>query len=350
MTRKRLAIVILILIIICTLLTACNGKLKGDVVIKVEGEKVHENMFRFFCNLLLNQDEGLASSVYIEEMTIDEVKEAGLNFAKEYYFRLNEAKAAGIKLTSEEIDDLETQFEKDYESYKESDGKEMSKKEFYEYYYGLTEEQYREFWLNWSIVEKYTVAIEKEIVVTEDMQKSAYDTYYDYICTYNLTMLTLDIKDMTSAKAEEEYQLALEIKNAIDAGNDFANYVDKYCDDKTLVESKGDIDYYPYFQYSYPEVHQKVIGLIPGEVAVAKTDDTIYVFRLESIDEYDELANSDTLKEWAIVYQSNKMIEELVKSDKYSFEVNEDVYKECDISSVVTDAMIYWQSIWAGEA
>lgn len=349
MKKNKIIVLLLAILLICFLFTGCN-KLKGDVVIKVEGVKVHENMFIFFCNMLLNQDEFLASSLYIDEITLDDVKESGLNFAKEYFFRLNEAKKYGIKLTEDELKELKDQFNSDYEQYKKVDGKTLSRKEFYEYYYGLTEKQYTEFWTNWSIIEKYTVEIEKQIEITDEIKEKAYEEYYDYICTYNMTMLTLDIRDLSEEKAQERYDLAVQIKEELENGGDFASYVEKYCDDKALKESKGDIDYYPYFQYTYPEVHQKVIGMIDGEFAIAKTDETIYVMRLDSIDELEELSDSDILKEWAIVYESNRLIEELVESEKYSFEVNDKAYKKCDISKVANEAMIYWQSIWASEA
>lgn len=350
MNKKRFIFFITILMTLCMALSSCSGVEKGDVLLKVEGEKVHENMFVFFCNLLLNQDETLASYVYIDEMDENDVKEAGLNFAKEYYFRLNEAYKHGTKLTDEELDELNEQFESDYESYKEVDGKALSKEEFYDYYYGLTESQYKTFWKNWALVEKYTSEIEKEIVVTDDMQKKAYDLYYDYIHTYNLTMLTLDTSKMSESEKQAENELALQIKSAIESGEEFEGYVEKYCDDESLKENKGDIDYFPYFQYNYPNIHKKVTSMIAGDVEIAVDGDIIYVFRLESIDGYEQLLGGDLLKEWAIVYQSNKMIEDLVASDKYSFKVYDDVYKECDISSVITEAMIYWQSIWASEA
>lgn len=348
--KKKSVLFITIIMILCILLPSCNSKIKGDVIFKVEGEKVYENMFVFFCNLLLNQDETLASYVYIDEMDENDVKEAGLNFAKEYYFRLNEARAYGTKLTKTEIKELEEQFASDYKQYKEVDGKVLEKEEFYDYYYGLTEDQYKEFWKNWAIVEKYTAAIEKEIEITDEMQKKAYDTYYDYVCTYNLTMLTLDTSKMSEAEVKAENELALQIKDAIQKGEKFEDYVEKYCDDKSLKESKGDIDYFPYFQYNYPEMHKKVTSMIPGEVDMVKEGDIIYVFRLESIDTYEQLLGSDLLKEWTIVYQSNKNIEDLVKSDKYSFKVYDDVYEKSDVSDVISDAMIYWQSIWASEA
>lgn len=350
MMKKRSIFFVAIIMIFCMLFPSCKNEIKGDVIFKVEGEKVYENMFVFFCNLLLNQDETLASYVYIDEMDENDVKEAGVNFAKEYYFRLNEARAYGTKLTKEEKKELEEQFDSDYQQYKEVDGKVLNKKEFYDYYYGLTEEQYKEFWENWAIVEKYTAAIEKEIQITDEMQKQAYDTYYDYVCTYNLTMLTLDIGKMTEAEIQAENELAIQIKTAIESGEKFEDYVEKYCDDKSLKESKGDIDYYPYFQYNYPELHKKVTAMIPGDVEVVQEKEIIYVFRLESIDTYEQLLGGDLLKEWAIVYQSNKNIEELVKSDKYSFKVYEDVYEKSDVSGVISEAMIYWQSIWASEA
>lgn len=349
MKKKRSLFPVIIIMILCLFLGACSGAEKGEVVITVEGEKIHENMFAFFCNLLLNQDESLAMNLYIDEITAADVKEAGLNFAKEYYFRLCEAREKGIELTDEEKEELNEQFAADYESYKTIDGKDMDKDEFYDYYYGLTEKQYKEFWKNWAIIEKHTAETEKELVVTDEMKRQAYELYYDYLHTYNLTMLTLDTGKMTESEKQAENELALQIKSAIESGEKFETYIEKYCDDEALKKSKGDIDYFPSFQYNYPELHKKVTEMKVGDVEIAVDNDIIYVFRLESIDGYEELKDTDTLKDWAIIYQSNKMIEELIASEKYSFEVDEEVYEKCDISSVIAEAMIYWQSIWASE-
>lgn len=350
MKKKTSLIFIAIIMALTLLFAACSGAEKGDVVITVEGDKIHENMFAFFCNLLLNQDESLAINLYTNEIDASDVKEAGLNFAKEYYFRLNEAREKGIELTEEEQDELNEQFAADYESYKTVDGKYMDKDEFYDYYYGLTEKQYKEFWNNWAIVEKHTAEIEKEIVVTDEMKEQAYELYYDYLHTYNLTMLTLDISKMTESEKQAEQEFAMQIKAAIESGEKFETYVEKYCDDEALKEAKGEIEYFPSFQYNYPELHKKVTAMKVGDVEIATDNDIIYVFRLESTEGYEELKDSDTLKDWAVIYQSNKMIEELISSDKYSFEVDEKVYEKCNIDSVITEAMIYWQSIWASEA
>lgn len=347
--KRRSLFFIAIIMILCLFVGSCSGVEKGEVIITVEGEKIHENMFAFFCNLLLNQDESLAMNLYTKEIDASDVKEAGLNFAKEYYFRLNEAREKGIELTKEEKDELNEQFATDYESYKMIDGKAMDKDEFYDYYYGLTEKQYKEFWNNWALVEKYTAQLEKEIVVTDEMKEQAYELYYDYLHTYNLTMLTLDTSKMTEFEKQAEHEFAAQIKAAIESGEKFETYVEKYCDDEALKEAKGDIDYFPSFQYNYPELHKKVTGMKVGDVEIAVDNDIIYIFRLESVEGYEELKNSDLLNDWAIIYQSNKIIEELLSSNKYSFEVDEEVYEKCDISSVITEAMIYWQSIWASE-
>ena len=86
----------------------------------------------------------------------DEIKKYTSNFTKEYIIRVLEAQAAGVTVTAEEAAQLEEQFEKDYENAKSVDGKTLDKEEFYKYSYGITEDEYKEFWRNWFLVDKYT--------------------------------------------------------------------------------------------------------------------------------------------------------------------------------------------------
>ena len=117
--------------------------------------KISENQFRFFARIILNQEEDTVRMLYTNPSLSDkdEIKKYTSNFTKEYIIRVLEAQAAGITVTEEEAAQLEEQFETDYENAKSVDGKTLDKEEFYKYYYGITEDEYKEFWRNWFLID-----------------------------------------------------------------------------------------------------------------------------------------------------------------------------------------------------
>ena len=183
----------------------------------------------------------------------DEIKKYTSNFTKEYIIRVLEAQAAGVTVTAEEAAQLEEQFETDYENAKSVDGKTLDKEEFYKYYYGITEDEYKEFWRNWFLIDKYTTICEQNADVGEDAQRQAFEEYYDYLYCYNTSVIPLYI-DAANSK-EQQTEKANAILASLNEGADFAELLRENSTDQELIDDAGAMKFYPVNKYEYGEVY-----------------------------------------------------------------------------------------------
>lgn len=315
-------------------------------ILSVGDQKLSENMFKFFARIILAQEEDTVRTLYTSSNLSDkdELKKYTANFAKEYIIRVAEAKAAGITLTEEELKQIEQQFESDYENTKDANGKTLDKEEFYRYYQGITEKEYKDFWKNWYIIDKYTNACEQKADISEEVQKKAFEEYYDYLYSYNTTVIPLYVDSSNSKEAQVEKANAL--LTSVNQGADMAELLKQNCTDETFLKTNGAVKFYPANKYTYSEVYDWLRSSDVGSTGVVQTDTIIYVIRLDSITDFEQLKNTDTMIQWTRTFGVNTDLSALLNSDKYKYEVNQKVYDACDLSAILQDAYTYWKTIW----
>ncbi len=311
--------------------------------------KITENQFKFFARIILNQEEDTVKALYNSTSLSDkdEIKKYTSNFTKEYIVRVCEARNAGITITEEEAKQLETQFETDYETAKNVDGKTLEKEEFYKYYYGISEEEYKNFWKNWFIIDKYTNVCEQNADVGEEMQKQAFEEYYDYLYSYNTSVIPLYV-DTTNTK-EVQVEKANTILAALNEGTGFTDLLKQNSTDEELIQTNGVMKFYPVNKYEYSEVYDWLRSSEPGSTGAVQTDTVVYVIRLDSITDFEQLKNTDTMIQWTRTFGVNKDLSKLLSSDKYHYEIDTAVYDTLDLSDILKEAYEYWKTVWEKE-
>lgn len=349
------ALIIVIMVIVCfSAFLSGRSKDRSDaaekrVIAHVGDFKVTENQFRFFARIILNQEEDTVRNLYTSTTISDkdEIKKYTSNFAKEYMIRVIEAETAGVTLTDEESADLDAQFASDYESAKNVNGETLDKEAFYQYYYGISEEEYKEFWRNWYIIDKYNIQCEQSADLSEESQRQAFEEYYDYLYTYNTSVIPLYIDSGHTKDAQTEK--ANSILGAINEGGSFSELLRENSDDEELIASGGEMKFYPANKYEYSDVYDWLRTTETGSTGVVQTDKVIYVIRLNSITDFEQLKDSEKMIDWTRTFCVNRDLTQLLNSDKYKYEVDTAVYDAMDMSEILRDSYDYWTTVWEND-
>lgn len=80
-----------------------------------------------------------------------------------------------------------------------------------------------------------------------------------------------------------------------------------------------------------------------------QTDTVVYVIRLDSVTDFDQLKDSETMLQWTRTFRVNKELNELLNSDKYYYAVDQEVYDALDLSDILNEAYEYWKTVWENE-
>ena len=349
-------IVCVITAVVCAVLFLSAQQKKDEkadndrVVASVGKDKITESQFEFFAGLILNQEEDTVLDLYTskDKSDKDELKKFTSNFINEYLVRVNEAKKAGVTLTEQELESLNKQFDEDYEKNKKTDEGELSKTDFYVYYYGITESQYKTFWKNWYIIDKHTSLLENNADIGEKAQQLAFQEYYDYLYSYTTRIIPLrvDAENTKGALIEKANNIVSQLKS----GADFTTLLKENCNDNDLVEKNGLSEFYPVYKNDFVEMYDFVRTSEIGEIGVVSTDYDVYVVCLEGIKDFEKLKNTDEMIKWTRTFYVNKAVSDMLGSDEYVYKIEKDVYDAIDLGKLLTEAYEYWQSIWEEKA
>jgi ribosomal protein L40E len=318
--------------------------LRGKTIITVNGYKVPENEFRFFCSLVL-EDEDLIYH-YMDSDDFDEViKTEAKQFITEYICRLSEAKEKGFKLTKEEEKKLVKEIEEQHEKYKEETGM-KSEREFYNFFYGISKKQFLEFRKNWAIIDKYNTAQEDEANVGLENQQKAFEKYKDFLYSKKTMILVRNIEELDEDELEKEMALINRLYDDIMEGEDMYSLIKGYGQDESVLQSEGIVMINSAYKDTYPELYEWSQDAEVDDVDIIETDDYVYIVKCVEIVDFESLKDTDEMKDWTKFFVVNENIEELMKSDKYKVKVNEKNYNNLDISDLTNEALDYFKTIW----
>ena len=355
LTIAGVALLVLTAVIIVAVIgkkhkTKANSSInKGAVVLTADGLDVYENEFRFYASLVLDQ-ENTAYALLTEE-GIDRdatVKNAVLAFTKEYIFTLREANTAGIELSEVERQEVLDSIAAELTQYTAEGGKLDEGENFYEHFYGLTEKQYTDFWLNWALIEKYNVQREADADVSEANQQVAYEAFRQFLYGRECTVLSLDLRGLNEERTNTVLTLARELEEQIRGGADMAALIDKHCDDEELKELGGKITVTEVMKANFPELYAWATAAEDGALGTVVSKDAVYIVRAGNKQDFDSLKNTDTMLEWTRLYIVDREADELVNSGKYSCTVNQSVYDKLDLSELIDTSMRNWSSYFSG--
>ena len=102
--------------------------------------------------------------------------------------------------------------------------------------------------------------------------------------------------------------------------------------------------FYPANKYEFSEVYDWLRSSDTGSTGVVQTDTVIYVIRLNSITDFEQLKNTDTMLQWTRTFGVNRDLSALLSSDRYPLKVVESVYEKCDLSAILKEAYEFWKS------
>lgn len=317
---------------------------KGAVVVTVDGTKIYENQFRFFSTLLLDQEDAQYRLEDETDLDVqnDALKQDTLNFTKEYIYRLREAQSAKITLTKEELADLEQSFQTEYDQQKKVGTRTLKGDAYYDYYYGLTEKQYTQFWKDWAIIEKYNAQCEENADTSADNQERAYEEYKDYLSGCNVTVLPLSLEGLTDDQKKDKVQLAQELAQNVRSGGDMAALIQKHCTDESILACNGEVRITKLMQTSFETLYDWTVEAGVGDIAVIETEKEVYVIRADSFATFKTLKDTEEMLEWTRLFSVQEETAQLLRSDKYTVTVNTENYTDVDLTSLLEKAMSSW--------
>ena len=354
-TAAGVALIILVAVIIVAVIGNKHKKQdgvkvdRGAVVLTADGTPVYENEFRFYASLVLDQ-ENTAYALLTEE-GIDRgatVKNAVLSFTKEYIFSLREAKAAGLELDEAERKEVLDSIAAEKTQFRAEDGSLDKGDSFFAHYYGLTEKQYTDFWLNWALIEKYNEQKEAGADVSETNQQAAYEAFRQFLYGRECTVLSLDLSGLNEAKTNMVLTLARELEEQIRNGADMTALIEKHCDDEELRELKGIITVTEAMKTSFPELYAWATAAEDGALGTVVSKDAVYVVRAGKTQDFESLKNTGTMLEWTRLYIVDREADELVNSGKYSCTVDQGVFERIDLTELIETSMKNWHSYFTG--
>ncbi|MBP3391985.1 MAG: peptidylprolyl isomerase [Clostridia bacterium] len=317
---------------------------KGGVVLTIENTKIYENQFRFFSTLLLNQEDAqyrLEGETKLTQLN-ETLKEDTLNFAKEYIYRLREAKAAKITLSKEDVAELEQSFKTEYDKQKKVGTRILKGDAYYDYYYGLTKKQYTQFWKDWAVIEKYNAQCEANADTGIDNQERAYEEYKDYLAGCNATVLPISLQDLTEAQKQEKVKLAQELAQKIQSGSDMVALIKKHCTDESILACNGSVRITKLMETSFEKIYDWSVNAQVGEISVVETEKEVYVLRADSFATFDTLKDTEEMKEWTRLFCVQEETANLLRSNKYKVTVNTENYTDVDLTSLLQKALSNW--------
>lgn len=317
-----------------------------QIILQVGDLSVTEGQFRFFAKLILNQEEETVKALYdsAELSDKDEIKKYTADFAHEYLARVSEAKKKGVVLTEQERSDLEKQFEADYESNKKIDSGELDKTEFYLYYYGISEKEYKTFWENWYLIDKHTRLLEAEADISEETQLLAFEEYFDYLYSYTISVMEFKVEG--DSTKEVLLTKAHDIASALEQGADFVSLLKENCTNEELLKTNGVQEFYPVYKNEATEIYDFVRTSELGEVDVIETEHSVYVIRLDDIKDFEKLKNTETLLKWTRTFYVNKTVADILDCDDYKLDIKTKAYDAVNLSEVLLEAYTYWETVW----
>ncbi len=310
---------------------------KGAVVVTIDDTPLYENQIRYFATLLLEQESaayqitGSNPAAAVNQTLVQNA----VNFAKEYIFRLKEAKAAGIQLAEDQLAELEDTFDSEYETKKNVGTGTLEGDAFYNYYYGLTEKQFKQFWKDWALIEQYNQHCEANADVSETNQEKAYEEFEDYLAGCDATVLSLSLSTLSEAEIAAKKELADELAGKIRSGSDMLELIQKHCDDKDLVADQGKVRITNAVGSAFPELYTWTQDAGIRDVGVVKTDTAIYIIRCEGFTDYEALRNTTEMLEWTRLFAVNEATAALLQSSKYTVEIDKEVYASLDFLTLI---------------
>lgn len=271
-------------------------------VAKVGNEKITVGEYKYFLNysksiMLSTAGEDVDPEAFWKtkidgKNALDIAKEKALDLARDQKVLLMKAKEEDIKLTDEEVDSIDENFNQLYERYEsKSEAKKVIKDQ-----YGMTINELKQLFKQSELVNKFRSSKMAEIEVTEEEFEQYYndnpeafkatqfrDNAKEAVWARHILISTTDIQtgeDLSSEEIKKAGEKADEALEKAKNGGDFVELVKEYSEDPGSASRGG--DYVFSKGKMMPEFEEEAFEMEPGQVSgKVKTDYGIHIIKLE---------------------------------------------------------------------
>jgi len=325
-------LILIVAIIVIATLFILNISVRDKEVMRINNVVIRQSEFKFYCSLVLTDNDFVYNNMYNPNYQ-DMIKEQATTYAQDYICRVDDATKNGYSLTTEEAKVVQ----KSVDDQVKASGK--SESDYFSYYFGITKEQYANYCLNLAIIAKSQDLETGKVVVTDELQKLAFQKYKETIERADISYLAFTIKSesgevLTDEEIASRKIIAEEIKVKLEKGETISALVTQYKTGNTPIDIDGTLTILSTDTYA-KEIIDWALASKVGQVGIVTTKDELVILKCDKFYSLDELMNSDELKQAARYYEFEKRIEAELKTDAYSIKKRDNVYKNVDLKNII---------------
>jgi foldase protein PrsA len=200
------------------------------------------NMGEYLSSISKNSDESYDWSTKVDGQTAkDQVKKSTLDNIQEIKIQLLKAKEEGIKLTDDDLNNIDSGINQRISNY----GSEAKAEEAIMSTYGVTLEDYKGVYKDLYLVQKYNSAEREKITVSDDDIQKYYDANkkeYDKVTVTHILISTVDSNGqaVSASKKSEAKKKAEDLMAQVKAGADIKTLAEKNSQDPGVTSNKGE--------------------------------------------------------------------------------------------------------------
>lgn len=340
-------VVIIIAVVILSILQPWASS-----VATVDNLKVTSYEYKFFAKF--NMDQFLANmdsdttdfkwdTKKGTETAKDSVKKSTLEQIQELKIQVIKAKEAGLKLDSEDLDDVDEAINQLITQY----GSRNAAEEVIKTNYKVSLSEYKEIYKNFTLAQKYQAYVIKDVKVTDDEVKKYYDenkNEFDKVTVTHILIKTIDDSgaDVSEGKKAEAKKKADDLLAKVKAGEDIKKLAVEYSEDKPAVTTKDGRGYQGEYTFGKGEMVAEFEGWAfdknrkEGDAEVVETAYGYHVMQFHKrattpLDDVKDSIKTALLSQNQSIFFTNKL-EELKKDSKYTLKPNESAIAKVDKS------------------
>lgn len=313
--------------------------ISNSYVAMVGNEKITKAEFNFFLTQAKsemeanavdeNEKKALWESTIDGKSAKDTAKDNALKYAKEFKINLIKVKESKTVLTAEESKGISDYID---QVVKEQGGRNATE-ELLKQEYGMTLTEYKKFYTDYYLYQKYMSEAPKTLTVNDADIQSFYSQYMEsaeVVTVRHILISTLDANGaaLSADKVAEAKKKAEDILAKVKAGGDFNALVMEYSEDEGTKEDKGQAT------FGKGETVQAFedwgFKAKPGDVGMITTDYGYHVMKKPTLDEMKK-DDYESLKSNTQQYKLVKELESISNDPKYDLKINQGVFKSIQV-------------------
>ncbi|MDF2987388.1 MAG: parvulin-like peptidyl-prolyl isomerase [Eubacterium sp.] len=323
-------------------------------VATVDNQKITKQEYTFFSKFNMTQ---FLSSIPNNTKTVDQydwktkvgtetakdqVKKSTLENLQEIKIQIVKAKEAGIKLTSEDLKNIDDVINNQITQSGSRNAAEAAIKS----QYGVSLSEYKEVYKDFALAQKYQTQENSKITVTDDEVKKYYDENkkeFDKVTVTHILIKTVDDNGVavSEGKKAEAKKKAEELLAKVKAGEDIKALAEKYSEDKPAVTTKDGTGYQGVYTFGKGEMVSQFEEWAFGDRKAGDADivETTYGYHVMQFDKRIDTPFDDVKASIKTGLTSKKSSEEYTKKmeawkkdAKYQIKLNESSIAKVDKS------------------